>query len=211
MSSTSKTAGAQARVVSVSARKAAANGQAAANGTAETPVPASKAAAASTQKPRTKKPAAPRTPVSKPAAASAPGGKPQAEPAAPAGAESSYDPATGTSAVADAAETLTDDNEVVGVGLGAAIGGLLAVGQRLLREPQSLLQALPGTASDLARIGRGSSDIKPAKSDKRFTDPAWDSNRFYRTLMQTYLYLGSRADDLVDGLGLEGHAADRAA
>ena len=98
----------------------------------------------------------------------------------------------------------------VGFGFGAAIGGLLAIGQRLLQEPKSLLRALPGTASDLARISRGDSEVKPAKSDKRFTDPAWDSNRFYRTLMQTYLYLGSRADDLVSGLGLEGHAADRA-
>ncbi len=87
---------------------------------------------------------------------------------------------------------------------------MLAIGQRLLQEPQSLLRALPGTASDLARISRGGSEVKPAKSDKRFTDPAWDSNRFYRTLMQTYLYLGSRADDVVAGLGLEGHAADRA-
>ncbi len=91
-----------------------------------------------------------------------------------------------------------------------ALGGLRHVGQRLLREPQALLNALPGTARDLASIGRGSSDIRPAPSDKRFRDPAWNSSRFYRTLMQTYLCLGSRADDLVNGLGLEGHAAGRA-
>ncbi len=198
------------------ARKAAANGtaapngKAAANGTAETPPPVRKPAAATTRKPRPKSLAGTttRTPASKPPAASPPA-KQRPAPARPAGDLSGRAAASGTSPVTGAGASPAGDSHV-GFGLGAAIGGFLTIGQRLLREPQALMQALPGTVSDLARISLGSSEVKPAKSDKRFRDPTWDSNRFYRTLMQTYLYLGARADDLVGGLGLEGRAADRA-
>ena len=40
---------------------------------------------------------------------------------------------------------------------------------------------------EVGRIARGDSELAPNPKDRRFTDPAWNSNRFYRGLLQGYL------------------------
>ena len=47
-------------------------------------------------------------------------------------------------------------------------------------------------------------------NDKRFTDPAWQDNPFYRTWMQTYLAWCKGLGQLVDNAGLEAADAQRA-
>jgi polyhydroxyalkanoate synthase subunit PhaC len=47
-------------------------------------------------------------------------------------------------------------------------------------------------------------------NDKRFTDPAWQDNPFYRTWMQTYLAWCNGLGQLVDNAGLEAADAQRA-
>jgi polyhydroxyalkanoate synthase len=84
------------------------------------------------------------------------------------------------------------------------LAGKLAVSQ------QALLQLAPNVGLELMRIGLGTSQVEPEKGDKRFTDPAWQGNPLFRATKQTYLYLGSRVDDVVASLGLEGIAAERA-
>ncbi len=92
--------------------------------------------------------------------------------------------------------------------------GLPATGLGLLRGlPASglgLVRGLPASGLELARIGLGRSQVAPDKGDKRFTDPAWQQNRLYRAIMQTYLHLGSQAEGLADHLGVEGMNAERA-
>ncbi len=92
--------------------------------------------------------------------------------------------------------------------------GLPATGLGLLRGlPASglgLVRGLPASGLELARIGLGRSQVAPDKADKRFTDPAWQQNRLYRAIMQTYLHLGSQAEGLADHLGVEGMNAERA-
>ncbi len=103
-----------------------------------------------------------------------------------------------------------DGEEFVGFGFGAALAEVRSAALRGLRIQRALLQHLPRTAGELVRISQGKSGITPEKADKRFTDPAWESRRFFHRLMQSYLYLGSRLDSAVDGLGLEGDSAGRA-
>jgi polyhydroxyalkanoate synthase len=92
--------------------------------------------------------------------------------------------------------------------LGQVTGGLRAAAGQAIR-PQAWLRGAPTLAHDLLLIGVGRSELAPAKGDKRFTDPAWRENPFFRALMQTYLYLGSRVDPLVDRTGLAGMNAER--
>jgi polyhydroxyalkanoate synthase len=95
-------------------------------------------------------------------------------------------------------------------GFREALGGLRALGAHALHDPQAVARDLPAAALDLVAIAAGRSDLAPDAADKRFTDPAWRENRFYRTLLQAYLYLGGKVDTLVDDLGLQRENAERA-
>jgi polyhydroxyalkanoate synthase len=79
-----------------------------------------------------------------------------------------------------------------------------------VRQPQTLLRGASGVGRELLRAGLGKSQVVPAKGDKRFADPAWRENPVYRAVMQTYLYLGSGVDGVVDDLGVKGVNAERA-
>src|SRR5260370_41948129 len=46
----------------------------------------------------------------------------------------------------------------------------------LVRRPLTTGRRLRGLASEFARIGAGTSELAPAKRDRRFTDPAWMTN-----------------------------------
>jgi polyhydroxyalkanoate synthase subunit PhaC len=96
-----------------------------------------------------------------------------------------------------------------GFGLRQAAGVLRFAGQQVMREPQALLRGASGASRELLRIVLGKSEVAPDKGDKRFADPAWRENPVFRTVMQTYLYLGSGVD-VVDDLGIEGVNAERA-
>jgi polyhydroxyalkanoate synthase len=118
---------------------------------------------------------------------------------------------------ADAADDLAGGAEAaalgpapfIGRGLREAAGALRFVGRQSVRQPQTLLRGAPGAARELLRIGLGRSEVAPDTRDKRFSDPAWQENRWYRAAMQAYLYFGSRVDPYVDGLGIEGQNAER--
>ena len=98
----------------------------------------------------------------------------------------------------------------VGSVLRQVVGGLREVGGLAVRQPRTWLRSTPRVARDMLLIGIGKSELAPEKGDKRFTDPAWRENPYFRALMQTYLYLGSRVDPVVDNLGIEGMNAERA-
>jgi polyhydroxyalkanoate synthase len=97
-----------------------------------------------------------------------------------------------------------------GFGFRQAAGILRVAGRQAVRQPQTLLRGASGVGRELLRAGLGKSQIAPAKGDKRFADPAWRENPVYRAVMQTYLYLGSGVDGVVDDLGVKGVNAERA-
>jgi polyhydroxyalkanoate synthase len=128
----------------------------------------------------------------------------------PASADEHEHLESGAAQHAGSADALLGPSAFVGFGSREALAGLRTLGAHAMREPGALLKHLPKAAGGLMEIGRGRSTVAPAQGDKRFGDPAWNENRFYRALMQAYLYLGAEVDPLVDGLELEGRNADRA-
>jgi polyhydroxyalkanoate synthase subunit PhaC len=99
---------------------------------------------------------------------------------------------------------------LTGFGLRQAAGVLRLAGRQAVREPQALLRGAYGAGHELLRIVLGKSEVAPDKGDKRFADPAWRENSVFRAVMQTYLYLGSGVDGVVDNLGVEGVNGERA-
>src|SRR5260221_3011626 len=113
----------------------------------------------------------------------------------------------------DAAEELADqaaplDALLVDAALGTlrrlvpdASAARLAVS--LVRRPRTTGRRLRDLAAELARIGSGTSELAPAKRDRRFTDPAWMTNPVLRRAVQAYLAAGQAAGQLVRDAALE--------
>ena len=72
----------------------------------------------------------------------------------------------------------------------------------LARHPQHTARRLAGLATELARIGIGTSALTPAKRDRRFAEPAWADNPLLHRTVQAYLAAGVAADQLVSDAGL---------
>ena len=86
-----------------------------------------------------------------------------------------------------AVDAILGANPFVGLDAQQIAGGLGMILLRAVSRPDLIaVQAMQLTA-ELTRIITGASEIEPEKGDRRFTDPAWADNPFYRRLMQTYL------------------------
>jgi polyhydroxyalkanoate synthase len=82
-----------------------------------------------------------------------------------------------------------------------AAGAELAIG--LARHPQRTARRLGGLGLELTRVARGQSEVRPAKRDRRFADPAWQSNWLLRRLLQTHLATSDAVDGLVSDAELD--------
>ena len=82
---------------------------------------------------------------------------------------------------------------------GAAAG--LAFG--LARHPRRTARRIGGLGHELSSVARGRSDVRPSKRDRRFADPAWQSNWLLRRLLQTHLATSDALDGLISDAGLD--------
>jgi polyhydroxyalkanoate synthase subunit PhaC len=73
---------------------------------------------------------------------------------------------------------------------------------RLTTRPGITAARLRALAAEVARVGRGTSELSPSPGDRRFTDPAWTQNPLRHRILQTYLAVGRTVDDLIADAGL---------
>jgi polyhydroxyalkanoate synthase subunit PhaC len=96
----------------------------------------------------------------------------------------------------DAAEALAGAEPVGIPSAGSLLAGLAKVGG----QGRSVARETAKLGIELARIVGGRSKAAPGAGDRRFADPAWTSNPFYRRLAQFYLAwaagIGRVTDDL---------------
>jgi polyhydroxyalkanoate synthase subunit PhaC len=95
------------------------------------------------------------------------------------------------------------------LGVRETTGALRFLGQVAVRHPRAVLRTMPGLGQELVKIGLGRSQVAPEKGDKRFADPAWQQNPWFRSTMQSYLTWGSAMDRYLDNLGLPGMNTER--
>ncbi|WP_051927505.1 PHA/PHB synthase family protein [Ruegeria halocynthiae] len=79
-----------------------------------------------------------------------------------------------------------------------------------LQQPDKLFQAYSEVAQNTFASLTGTSEIAPAKGDKRFLDPIWTSNPAYKAMMQTYLTWSNGLNDWVNSLDIDGRDKLRA-
>jgi len=84
----------------------------------------------------------------------------------------------------------------------------------LLREtaanPDKNFKAMKSFSEDLVKIMTGKSDLAPDTKDKRFMDPAWAFNPFYKAGAQYYLAVQKGIRNWVEDLELDALERDRA-
>ena len=68
---------------------------------------------------------------------------------------------------------------------------------RLASRPGTVSRRAAQLAAELAGIATGSSEIAPARRDRRFADPAWTENPLLKRTVQAYLALGGTAEELL--------------
>ena len=73
-------------------------------------------------------------------------------------------------------------------------GGLLSA----VARPRPLAREAAKVGRDVVSILRGTADVGPSERDKRFADPAWQSNPVYRRLAQGYVTAGTSLTRLID-------------
>jgi len=72
----------------------------------------------------------------------------------------------------------------------------------LLREaaahPALVLEQQATLARDVVRVFANQSELRPARDDKRFEDPAWTQNPFYKAALGSYLAWTNALEEFVD-------------
>jgi polyhydroxyalkanoate synthase len=91
-----------------------------------------------------------------------------------------------------------------------APGSGVKVGAGLARHPGRVAARVGGLAAELARTATGRSALAPAKGDRRFGDPAWESNWLLRRALQSYLAVSDTVDGLISDADVDWRAERRA-
>jgi polyhydroxyalkanoate synthase len=79
--------------------------------------------------------------------------------------------------------------------LPAGAGGRAAAA--LARRPRRPAARATALGAELARVAAGHSSRRPARTDRRFADGAWETNPLLRRLLQAYLAAGDSVDGLI--------------
>jgi polyhydroxyalkanoate synthase len=86
------------------------------------------------------------------------------------------------------------------------IGSAAKAAAALARRPGRTIKRTAGLAGELGQIAVGGSGLAPERRDRRFADPAWQSNWLLRRLMQSYLAAAGAVDGLIDDAELDWRA-----
>jgi len=81
---------------------------------------------------------------------------------------------------------------------------------RAFRNPAAMAEEGAQLAQELQKVASGKSTWAPARNDKRFNDPAWTENTFYKSLLQGYMAWSQSLQNFAEKAGFETKEAGRA-
>jgi polyhydroxyalkanoate synthase subunit PhaC len=122
------------------------------------------------------------------------------------------DLAAGAAESAGGADAALGVNPLVGVGSGVAevLAGFREIGLEAITHPWLGVEPSADFVEQVGRAWLDRSEVEPKRGDKRFTDPTWRKNPFYRAWMQSYLAWSDALERFVDRSGLHPKNAQRA-
>jgi polyhydroxyalkanoate synthase subunit PhaC len=89
-------------------------------------------------------------------------------------------------------------------------GAVAVMLRQTAANPSSAFKAMTGLTEDTVKIMTGKSDLAPNAKDKRFMDPAWTFNPFFKAGAQYYLAMQKGVKSWIDDLELDALERDRA-
>src|SRR5258708_29423500 len=81
---------------------------------------------------------------------------------------------------------------------------------RAVRQPSAIVEESAHLVQELQKVANGQSSWAPPRNDKRFNDPAWSENTFYKNLLQGYMAWSQSLQNFAEKAGLEAKEAARA-
>ena len=100
-------------------------------------------------------------------------------------------------------EVLLTDSTAGGTRRFLAPSAIAGVAAGVARHPRKAAGRATALGGGLARVAAGRSEQVPARSDRRFADPAWQQNWLLRRVMQGYLTTGKAVDGLISDADLD--------
>src|SRR5262249_26482277 len=112
--------------------------------------------------------------------------------------------------VAEAAENTLAFNPLIGIRPRDVAVSAAALLEALATSPRGALRSLGVYWSELQKVAAGASTVKPAPKDRRFADPAWESNGLCKRLMQAHGVTQASLTAFVEQSALDPHSKRRA-
>ncbi|MEO1251914.1 MAG: alpha/beta fold hydrolase [Pseudomonadota bacterium] len=102
-----------------------------------------------------------------------------------------------------AAETPTALNPIIGVRRADLVKSLGVVMAHAARQPAPFAKHFAAYGKDLFDIARGKSELEPDRKDRRFKDPTWSYNPFYKAGLQSWLAMRKGLEGWIDDSGVD--------
>ena len=111
---------------------------------------------------------------------------------------------------AQAAEEILGPNPFIGLRPQDILATVGTISAQAIKQPVLLLEQEAALVRDLIWVLLGDTVVKPAQSDRRFSDTAWKENPFYRIYQQGYLVWANTLSNFVNRSGLDDISKKRA-
>lgn len=110
----------------------------------------------------------------------------------------------------EAAQSTTALGPLVGLAREDFVGAIALLLRETASDPQRAMKHAQELGQDMVKIMTGKSDLAPEPTDKRFRDPAWQYNPFFRAGAQYYLAVQKGMRNWLEELELDELERDRA-
>ncbi|HEX7907617.1 MAG TPA: alpha/beta fold hydrolase [Paraburkholderia sp.] len=111
---------------------------------------------------------------------------------------------------ASAAEGMLGPNPFVGLRPTDILATAQQISTQALRQPALVVEQEAALVRDLIAVLGGSAPFTPPPGDKRFTDPAWQDNAWYRMTMQGYVAWRNALSGFIERSSLDAKTKERA-
>ena len=108
------------------------------------------------------------------------------------------------------ADSIAGQNFLVDLRISELLDTAARLFDRALRNPAAIAEEGAQLAQELQKVAAGDSTWAPPRNDKRFSDPAWSENTFYKGLLQGYMAWSQSLQNFAEKAGFEAKEGGRA-
>jgi polyhydroxyalkanoate synthase subunit PhaC len=108
------------------------------------------------------------------------------------------------------ADSLAGQNMLVDLRISELLDTAARLFDRAFRNPAAMAEEVAQLARELQNVANGKSTWAPPRNDKRFSDPAWTENTFYKSLLQGYMAWSQSLQNFAEKAGFETKETGRA-